>query len=162
VNIKILYFDECPNRGPTLELVKEALRQEGLTAELVEVNVRDEATAQSVRFLGSPTIQVDGMDVEATARSSQDFGMMCRTYGDSGKRVGIPPIDLIRAALRETAGGKPGVHDAARSDKCGAGIGPHAANGSGISSECPPGGSSPFALNWALPLFDSIRPDNSY
>ena len=63
--------------------------------------MRDEATAQSVRFLGSPTVQIDGIDVEATARSSKDFGMMCRTYGDSGKRVGIPPIDLIRAALRK-------------------------------------------------------------
>jgi len=112
MKIEVLYFDQCPNYIPTLQRVKEALRQNGVTAELVEVNVRDEATAQSVRFLGSPTVQIDGIDVEATARSSKDFGMMCRTYGDSGKRVGIPPIDLIRAALRETAGGKPGAHDA--------------------------------------------------
>lgn len=112
MKIEVLYFDQCPNHSPTLQRVKEALRQEGVTAELVEVNVRDEATAQSVRFLGSPTVQIDGIDIEATARLSKDFGMMCRTYGDSGKRVGIPPIDLIRAALRETAGGKPGAHDA--------------------------------------------------
>ena len=104
MNIEILYFDECPNHGPTVERVKEALRQEGRTAQLVEVNVRDEATAQAMRFLGSPTVQIDGMDIEATARSSKDFGVMCRTYGDSGNRAGIPPINLIRAALRETAG----------------------------------------------------------
>ena len=151
MNIQILYFDECPNHGPTLERVKEALRQEGLTAELVEVNVRDEATAQSVRFLGSPTIQIDGMDVEATARSSKDFGMMCRTYGDSGKRVGIPPIDLIRAALRETAGGQPGAHDATRSDKCGSGIGPHATNRVGHFLRVPAGREFPIRTELGPP-----------
>lgn len=111
MKIEILYFDECPNHGPTVERVKEALRQEEMTAELVEVNVRDDATARSVRFLGSPTVRIDGIDVEATARLSKDFGMMCRTYAESGKRVGVPPVDLIRTALRETAGGQPGAQD---------------------------------------------------
>ena len=111
MKIEILYFDECPNHGPTVERVKEALRQEDLTAELVEVNIRDAAAARSVRFLGSPTVRIDGIDVETTARLSKDFGMMCRTYADSGKRVGIPPVELLRAALRETAWGQPGAHD---------------------------------------------------
>jgi len=128
MKIEVLYFDQCPNYIPTLQRVKEALRQNGVTAELVEVNVRDEATAQSVRFLGSPTVQIDGIDVEATARSSKDFGMMCRTHGDSGKRVGIPPIDLIRAALRKPLEESPARTTLRSSDKCGHWDRPQTAN----------------------------------
>jgi len=109
MKIEILYFDECPNHGPTVERVKDALRQEDMTAEILEVNVRDEATARSLRFLGSPTVRIDGVDVEATGRLSKDFGMICRIYADSGRRIGIPPVDLIRAALRQTVGGKQGL-----------------------------------------------------
>lgn len=111
MKIEILYFDECPNHGPTVERVKEALRQEHLTAELVEVNVRDHATARSLRFLGSPTVLIDGVDIQVAARLSKDFGMMCRTYADNGKRVGIPPLDLIRTAIREASGAPSGAHD---------------------------------------------------
>ena len=55
MKIEILYFHGCPNYGPTVEQVKEALRQEGLTADIVEINVGDDSTARSVRFLGSPS-----------------------------------------------------------------------------------------------------------
>jgi copper chaperone CopZ len=101
MKIEILYFDECPNHGPTLERVREVLLQEGQAAEVVEVNVRDEVTATSVGFLGSPTVRINGVDIEPSARFSKDFGLMCRTYCDGGKRVGIPPLDLIRGAVRE-------------------------------------------------------------
>jgi hypothetical protein len=101
MRIEILYFDECPNRAPAVERIEEALRLELLTAELIEVNVRGAADARSLRFVGSPTIRIDGNDIETTARTSKDFGVFCRTYSDKGKRVGIPPLDLIRSAMRE-------------------------------------------------------------
>jgi len=101
VKIEILYFDGCPNRDATLERVKEVLHQEDLSAEIVEVNVRDAARAQAHQFLGSPTVRIDGLDVEPAARKSKDFGLMCRTYPEGGGRVGVPPLALIRAALKE-------------------------------------------------------------
>ena len=101
MRIEILYFDGCPNRASAVERIKEAMRLELLTAELSEVNVQDAAAARSLRFVGSPTIRIDGNDIETTARTSKDFGMFCRTYADQGKRVGIPPLDLIRSAMRE-------------------------------------------------------------
>ena len=76
--------------------------------ELVEVNVPDDTTARSLDFLGSPTVRIDGLDIEPSARSSKDFGVMCRTYADGGSRVGTPPLDLIHTAVREAAGRHPG------------------------------------------------------
>jgi copper chaperone CopZ len=113
MKIEILYFDGCPNRGLTVERVNETLRQEGLTADMVEINVRDDATARSVGFLGSPSVRIDGLDVEPSARPLQAFGMMCRTYIKDGKRVGLPSSELIRAAIREARKGStasPGGH----------------------------------------------------
>jgi hypothetical protein len=101
MRIEILYFDECPNRAPAVERIREALRLELSTAEIIEVNVQDAAAARSCRFVGSPTVRIDRNDIETTARTSKDFGMFCRTYSDKGKRVGIPPLDLIRSAMRE-------------------------------------------------------------
>ena len=113
MKIEILYFDECPNHGPTVERVKDALRQEGQAAEVIEVNVRDQAAAQSLGFLGSPTIRIDGVDIEPAARLSKHFGLMCRTYTDAGKQVGSPPLDLIRSALtrRELARARGEKHE---------------------------------------------------
>jgi hypothetical protein len=107
MKIEVLHFDECPNYGPTVDRVKEALRQEAQVADVVEVNVPDEATARSLGFLGSPSIRIDGIDIDPPARASKQFGLMCRTYSDAGKQVGIPPLDLIRNALREAANLQP-------------------------------------------------------
>ncbi len=104
MKVEILYFDGCPHYRPAVEQVKEALRLEGLTAELVEINVPDAARAQELKFLGSPTIRVNGQDIDPAAGSSTSFGLMCRTYGDAGRHTGVPPLDLIRAALRNAAG----------------------------------------------------------
>lgn len=102
MKIEVLYFSDCPNHKPAVERVREALRAEGMTAELAELEVNDADAAQRLKFLGSPTIRVNGLDIEPEARSSAAFGMMCRTYADGCCQSGLPSGELIRAALRET------------------------------------------------------------
>jgi len=77
--MKVEVLDGCPNYQPTVERVKEVLRVEGLEAEVFEIKVSDQA-AQAVGFQTSPTMRVDGFDVEGPARFSQRFRMACRTY----------------------------------------------------------------------------------
>jgi hypothetical protein len=90
MKIEILYFDECPNHGSTVERVKDIGREEGLAAEVVEVNVPDEATARSLSFLGSPTVRIDGVDIEPSARLSKHFGLMCRRRRAGGSAASGP------------------------------------------------------------------------
>lgn len=104
MRIDVLYFDECPNHLPTVERINTILREEGCHAELREVLVPDVETAQRVNFLGSPTVRVNGIDIEPMAQSKRGFGLMCRRYIG-----GIPSHDLIRAAIRSASangGGK--------------------------------------------------------
>jgi protein-disulfide isomerase len=101
MKVEILYFSGCPNHVPAVERVREVLAEEGTCADMIEFEVTDSATAQKVGFLGSPSIRVDGKDVEHSARSARDFGIMCRTYLNGDKQAGVPPPEWIRAAVRE-------------------------------------------------------------
>lgn len=111
MKIEILYFDGCPNHRPAVERVKAIVKQEGVAAEISQVNVPDEATAQAVGFLGSPTIRIDGLDVEPLSRFSRKYGWMCRTYTDGGGIEGLPSRELVRAAIREALAKGETKHD---------------------------------------------------
>jgi hypothetical protein len=104
VRVEVLYFFGCPNHGAAVDCVREVLAQEDTPAELVEVEVKDLAAAQRIGFPGSPTVRVDGQDVEPGARAEQAFGLSCRTYIYGGRRAGVPPLEWIRAAVREAKG----------------------------------------------------------
>jgi hypothetical protein len=98
MKIEVLYIDGCPHFPATIDAVKKCLGQLGLTSPITEMNVSDRATAVSIGFLGSPTVRIDGLDIEPSARHRTSFGMMCRTYEGSG---GVPSEDLIRKAIKD-------------------------------------------------------------
>src|SRR6266436_7957884 len=105
MKIEVLYFDGCPNHKPAVERVQELLREEGVSAELLEVNVGDASIVQQVGFLGSPSVRVNGLDVEPEARAAREYGMMCRTYAVNGRREGLPSREMLHHAIREAQSG---------------------------------------------------------
>ncbi len=96
MNVRVLYFDDCPNHPLAVELVRSVVAELGIETSVDEVKVTSQEDAERLRFLGSPTIQVDGVDIDPTARSRTDFAISCRRYGSSG----VPSRDLLAAALR--------------------------------------------------------------
>ncbi|MFL5852588.1 MAG: hypothetical protein ACJ77G_08915 [Solirubrobacteraceae bacterium] len=60
---------------------------------------RDEE-AQRLRFLGSPTVRVDGRDVEPGADVREDFGLKCRLYRTEDGLTGTPAEEWLVAAIR--------------------------------------------------------------
>src|SRR5258708_33092818 len=105
MKIEVLYFDGCPNHKLAVERVQELLREEGVSTEVLEVNVSDSSIAQEVGFLGSPSVRVDGLDVEPEARTAREYGMMCRTYSVDGRREGVPSRERLIQAIREANSG---------------------------------------------------------
>ena len=97
--IEIFYFDGCPNREPTMDLAREVLSELGLEAEIREVPVETPEDAETHCFVGSPTVRVNGQDIEPDARQRTDFALSCRMY-ESG---GVPPKELLVDALREAS-----------------------------------------------------------
>ena len=103
MKVEVFYIDGCPNRQPAVERVNELLQGFRLTGNVLEVQVTDSASAIAARFLGSPTIHVNGIDVEPSSRTSDQLGLMCRTYVDGSQRDGLPSAELIRRALLEAS-----------------------------------------------------------
>ena len=110
--VEILYFDGCPNHEPAVELVERIDRELATGAELRLVNVLDEKEATRLRFLGSPTIRVDGVDVDPSTAERSDYVLSCRIFITAHGLAGQPEERWVRDALaraaRANASGQPG------------------------------------------------------
>lgn len=78
-----------------------ALRYEHASADIKLVQVLDTETATATRFLGSPSVRLNGVDVENSARAGEVPGICCRNYGPADGPTGAPSVDPIRKAIRE-------------------------------------------------------------
>lgn len=99
--IEILYFEGCPTHVQARALVEQVLRDEKQEAQITTIKISSLEDAQGHNFIGSPTIRINGRDVEKNARNSRDFGYGCRIYMDEGHPRGLPPLQMIQDAIRE-------------------------------------------------------------
>jgi len=95
MQIEVFYFEDCPNDWPTVAQINRVLREESCPACVREVLVPDVETAHRVQFPGSPTVRVNGIDIEPAAQGRMEFGLICRRYTG-----GVSSDELIRAAVR--------------------------------------------------------------
>jgi hypothetical protein len=107
VTIELLYFDGCPNHDALVAHLHELLGGRDLSADIVLRHIADDDAAQSERFLGSPTVRVDGRDVEPGADRRDDYGMKCRLYATPGGLAGLPLDQWVLDALGARATGSP-------------------------------------------------------
>ena len=99
--VEILYFDGCPNHEGTRELVERVAAELKLDAQPELVEVPDADAARTMRFLGSPSVRVDGRDVEPGAEDRTDYVLACRVYRGERGFSGRPDERWIREALTE-------------------------------------------------------------
>ncbi len=99
MKVELLYFNGCPHYAPALDRLRTVLASEGVPAQVTEIEVKDEEDARRLGFPGSPTIRVDGADIEPGVRPEGGTGFACRRYPE-----GMPSEEMIRAALRQAGG----------------------------------------------------------
>lgn len=104
--VEILTFPGCPNGAPARELVERAIAAAAVDVDLREIDVPDAKTAQRLRFLGSPTIRVNGRDVEPGADAREDFHRGCRLYRSTSGLGGVPDESWVDAALEDARRGR--------------------------------------------------------
>ena len=106
--VEILYFDGCPNHHPAIALVERVSRELGIEADVQLVNVPDRQAAQRLRFLGSPTIRVGGVDVDPGTEERDDYALSCRVFRTEAGFSGQPEEFWVREALLREAGSSTG------------------------------------------------------
>lgn len=104
MKIEVLYFGGCPNYEALLPPLRELIRRAGAPADIELREIADDEAARRERFLGSPSVRVDGRDVEPGAGRRADFGLKCRLYRGADGLSGQPTDEWIRDALVRAAG----------------------------------------------------------
>jgi hypothetical protein len=100
MRVDVLVLDGCPNIEATLERARSAIAASNTEADLQLIRVADDDEAKRLGFLGSPTVRVDGADVDPGAAARDDFGMQCRIYSVDGRFERAPLVDWIIGALK--------------------------------------------------------------
>jgi hypothetical protein len=106
VSVELLYWSGCPSHPRALQDLRTAMTELGLDpSEIAVREVRTEADAARERFIGSPTIRVDGRDV-VTAGEDEQYGLTCRVYHRRDGRISPTPDPLDLCEALRTAGAR--------------------------------------------------------
>ena len=107
MRVSFLYYEDCPSYDLALERLREVMDEEGIPGEVEVVKVETEEQARELRFVGSPTIRVDGQDIDPPSDSR--YALTCRAYRLADDRISpLPSKDMIRRAFRSLAKSRPG------------------------------------------------------
>jgi hypothetical protein len=102
--IEVLYVQDCPHYPATLALVRQVRAELGVDAELRPTLIVDQAAAEQAGFPGSPTVRVDGRDVEPGSEPATEYFVGCRLYQLEHRFAGQPEEQWVREALQEAVG----------------------------------------------------------
>jgi len=100
--VELLWWEGCPSTEKALATLRAVLDEEGLDPEAVALReVRTDDEAERERFVGSPTIRIDG--VEVAPAEGEPAGLNCRVYHLRDGRVSATPDpEDIRDVIRRT------------------------------------------------------------
>jgi len=93
IKIEIQYFNGCPNSAEMIKRVKEAIKGHEKPVDYSEVLVEDYETAEKLKFRGSPTVLINGEDLEGR-EEPKTSAMNCRVYEN-----GLPEIEYIKGKI---------------------------------------------------------------
>jgi hypothetical protein len=100
VKIEFLFWEGCPSHPEAKELLEDVLaeRRIDVPIEMYEIRTKEEAVANA--FPGSPTIRIDGRDVDP-AGAEEPPALTCRVYRFPDGRVSpVPSREQLEEALR--------------------------------------------------------------
>ena len=101
MKIEVLGFVGCPGVQATLALIKTELHSIGVSAPIIYREVDSVEEAQRVQFLGSPSVRVNGNDIELSRRQEEGYAFSCRIYREGEESSGLPPRHMVQAAILE-------------------------------------------------------------
>lgn len=100
MKIELLYWRECPSYPEAQQLLEEVLAAKGIDEPVEAREVSSDEEAQRLSFPGSPTIRIDGRDVDP-AGASEPPALTCRIYYlPDGRASPVPTREQLEEALK--------------------------------------------------------------
>lgn len=107
MKVQLLWFQDCPNHEAATALLRGVLDELGVSTTVELVEVPDLEAGKRWQFPGSPTIRIDGVDVEPGWESDGEFTPRCRLYATADGLRGVPErawiVDAVRGAAADRA-----------------------------------------------------------
>ena len=75
ISVKVLSIKNCPATPPTISLVRSTARELGIDVEVTNIVINTLEEANERRFIGSPTVRINGLDIDPSMRSVDQFGL---------------------------------------------------------------------------------------
>ena len=75
MQVRILSIEGCSGAEETIKLVAQTASDLGISIECEHILIQTQEEARQYRHIGSPTVQVNGFDIEPEARVSSRFGL---------------------------------------------------------------------------------------
>ena len=98
--VEMLHTKDCPNAIEFLPRLRTLVADAGLIEPIQVRKIDDAEQAKREQFLGSPTVRVNGRDVDPGAGRREDYGLSCRLYAGPDGLRGTPPDEWVLTALR--------------------------------------------------------------
>ena len=72
--IEALFAPNCGSRDATLLMINEVSRNQAAKTDIKETTISSTPEANSSKFLGSPSIRINGKDIEPESVENSDYG----------------------------------------------------------------------------------------
>ena len=103
MKIEYRFFADCLSHEEGLARLRKVLAEEKIDVPVEVVEVKSDDQARRLGFIGSPSILIDGRDIDPTGLEGQITGLTCRVYRlAEGRFSALPSMEMIRGALRKT------------------------------------------------------------
>ena len=74
IHVLVLSSEGCDNTPPTISLIEETARELDIPIKLETLLIETQEQAERNRFSGSPTVQINGIDIDPAMRNNTSFG----------------------------------------------------------------------------------------
>jgi len=91
LKIRFLYSEDCPSHGEALQRLQEAWKPKGISAHIEILRVDTDEDAEKLKYVGSPTIIVNGRDIDPP--ETPHYAVTCRAYRVEDGRVSPLPSE---------------------------------------------------------------------
>ncbi len=101
VNIGVFFIEGCPSVSSITDNIKEIIAEDGIDADISLFLLETPEDARRLHFIGSPSVRINGMDIESNMQNNKDYGLRSRHYYINGKESDYPAKSMIRAAIKK-------------------------------------------------------------
>ena len=99
--IEFLWFEDCPSHQTARAMLHDAIAELGLLAEIRDIKVETDEQAEALEFRGSPTIRINGLDIDPEGLDGGSSRLTCRAYRWTDGRIHpLPERSKLLDALR--------------------------------------------------------------